>query len=257
MLNSILAQIETSEMITVSWLTLATVLAGVGLMGLMLAMGRQRVGLGTVGLSVLPLLAALSINCFSQPSSFEQSLLHIATWLAVLLGSGFVAFRQPVYAALCFAGIILTTCVAYVLNQAPFIAAATMIVYAGAIIIVFLFVLMFAQRSNLQVYDLQLNTPWVAILAGAGLFGLLAYAVSTMPISSAAVDSASTVREFGMILFTKYLWTVELAGTLLLIASVAAIVIAQDQPELSEQVGKAVQPPESPSLKATAKGASV
>jgi NADH-quinone oxidoreductase subunit J len=257
MFTMLLAQTETLELIVRGWLAIATLLGGVGLLGLMLALGRQRVSAGTVIVALLPILAALGINLYSQPINFELALLHLVTWLAILLGAGFVAFRQPVYAALSFAGIILTTCIAYVLNEAPFIAAATMIVYAGAIIIVFLFVLMFAQRSHLQGYDLQLNTPLIAVIAGAGLFGLLAYAVSDMPINAAAESSASSVKEFGMLLFTKYLWTVELAGTLLLIASVAAIVIAQDQAVLSDQHTTTAQPPESPSARTTAKGASV
>jgi NADH-quinone oxidoreductase subunit J len=257
MFTSILAQSGPSELIVPGWLIVATLLGGVGLVGLMLAMGRQRVTPGQVFVAIVPIVAALGLNLYSQPINFQLGLLHFVSWFAILMGAGFVAFRQPVYAALSFAGIILCTCAVYVLNDSPFLAAATMIVYAGAIIIVFLFVLMFAQRGNLQGYDLQLNSPLVAVIAGAGVFGLLAYSVSDMPIKSAAENSTSTVQEFGLLLFTKYLWTVELSGTLLLVASVAAIVIAQDQAALSDQVRKAIQPAESSGDKATAKGASV
>ncbi len=104
-----------------------------------------------------------------------------------------------------------------------------MIVYAGATIIVFLFVLMFAQRSKLQPYDVHLNMPWLAVIAGCVIFGLLSFAVSTMPIAPAAAIQDSTVADFGKLMFSDYLWTVELAGALLLIATIAAILIAQDQ----------------------------
>lgn len=254
MFTSIIAQLETPKMITPTWMVIAALLGGAGILGVMFALGRQRVSASAVTVSLLLMVAALGLNLYSQPMNFELALLHLVTWLAILLGAGFVAFRQPVYAALSFAGIILTTCVASVLNQAPFIAAATMIVYAGAIIIVFLFVLMFAQRSNLQGYDLQLNTPLIAVIAGTSLFGLLAYALSDMPMKTAAASPASTVKEFGMLLFSDYLWTVELAGSLLLVASVAAIAIAQDQTVEPDPLHQAIQPA-STSEKATAKGA--
>lgn len=257
MFTNIIAQVDSPDLIVRGWLVLATLLGGIGVVGLIFSLGRQRVGAGSVLISLIPLVAALGVNLCSQPINFELGLLHLVTWLAILLGAGFVAFRQPVYAALSFAGIILTTCIAYVLNDSPFIAAATMIVYAGAIIIVFLFVLMFAQRSALQHYDLHLNAPLAAVVAGAGVFALLAYAVSDMPISTAAAAPASSVKDFGLLLFTKYLWTVELSGTLLLVASIAAIVIAQDHASLSEHLQKAGKTADSPMDKAAAEGASV
>lgn len=228
------AQIESSTFLSGSWLLIATLLAGFGILAIMSALGRKHVSIGSVLLGFLPIAAALGINLCSRPISFELSLLYGLTSIAVIVGVGFVSFRQPIYAALSFAAIALVSCVVFVLNNAPFLAAATMIVYAGATIIVFLFVLMFAQRSKLQPYDIQLNTPWLALLAGCALFGLMCFAVSTMPIAPAAAVGDSTVAGFGKLMFSDYLWTVELAGALLLIATIAAIVIAQDQAVLPQ-----------------------
>ncbi len=224
-----LAQIDSSTFLSGSWLFVATLLGGIGIIAIMLILGRKQVTIGSVLLGFLPVAAALGINFYSQPITFELSLLHLLTWLSVIVGVGFVTFRQPVYAALSFAAIVLLSCVVFVLNNAPFLAAATMIVYAGATIIVFLFVLMFAQRSKLQPYDVHLNMPWMAVIAGCVIFGLLSFAVSTMPIAPAAAIQDSTVADFGKLMFSDYLWTVELAGALLLIATIAAILIAQDQ----------------------------
>ncbi len=101
----------------------ATLLGGIGIIAIMLILGRKQVTIGSVLLGFLPVAAALGINFYSQPITFELSLLHLLTWLSVIVGVGFVTFRQPVYAALSFAAIVLLSCVVFVLNNAPFLAA--------------------------------------------------------------------------------------------------------------------------------------
>ena len=64
-----------------------------------------------------------------------------------------ITSRDPVYAALWFALATLGVCGLFLLQSAPFLAAATIIVYAGAIIVTFLFVIMLAQQQGRSVYD--------------------------------------------------------------------------------------------------------
>ena len=78
--------------------------------------------------------AAFVINVISIPWGIEQSLLVTFGWLAVVASIAFVSFRTPVYAALSFTAIVLDVCGIYILNTSPFLAASTMIVYAGATI---------------------------------------------------------------------------------------------------------------------------
>jgi len=137
-----------------------------------------------------------------------------------------------------------------------------MIVYAGATIIIFLFVLMFAHKSKLRTYDVQLTNPLIATLVAAALMVALAWSVAehgevlpikvdvTRPYSLAMPGDAPgeklppTVQPgmspeeleafmpaktsgLGRSMFTDYLLAVELAGTVLLVATIGAIVLAQ------------------------------
>lgn len=195
--------------------------------------------------------------------------------LALLAGVGFVVFRQPVYAALAFAATVLSAAVLYILQDASYVAAATMVIYAGATIIIFLFVLMFAQHSHLQPYELKYSNLGPAIVSSIALVLLLGYAVGTRGDSGAGIadlpqppqalrpvdggnpspaamsvdqttdrgpvlavadaagqparlpDHDMSVVALGRVLYTRYLWTIELAGTLLLVAACGAILIAQ------------------------------
>jgi NADH:ubiquinone oxidoreductase subunit 6 (subunit J) len=95
--------------------------------------------------------------------------------------------HNPVYAALWFAVVIISVCGLFLLQAASFLAAATIIVYAGAIIVTFLFVIMLAQQSGYAVYDRRAREPLLATLAGFVLLGALlevlekTYAAPTEP----------------------------------------------------------------------------
>jgi NADH-quinone oxidoreductase subunit J len=172
---------------------------------------------------------------------------------AVLCGVLMVTSRNPAYAALWFALVTLCTCGLFLLQAAPFLAAATIIVYAGAIIVTFLFVIMLAQQAGAAQYDQRSQHPLAATFAAFVLLGALlatlhswespreataeaaaAFAVrpATNPLSRPAADEAiGTMRGLGRSLFGDYLFAVELAGTLLLVASIGAIAIAPRRPQ--------------------------
>ena len=98
---------------------------------------------------------------------------------AVVAGVCMITQHNPVYAALWFALVILSTCGLFLLQAAAFLAAATIIVYAGAIIVTFLFVIMLAQQSGLADYDRRAREPLLATLAGFVLLGALLYVLQT------------------------------------------------------------------------------
>ena len=184
---------------------------------------------------------------------------------ALLAGAGFILFRQPVYAAVSFTATVLSAAVLYIMLNAAYIAAATMVIYAGATIIIFLFVLMFAQHSTLQQYEMKYSNLGPALVASIGLVLVLGYAITTrdnihsgityLPMPPQASETAApssaqpgataepkrlsgadmSVAALGRAMYTRYLWTIELAGTLLLVAACGAIVIAQR--ESSSQTG--------------------
>ncbi|MFO0922773.1 MAG: NADH-quinone oxidoreductase subunit J [Pirellulales bacterium] len=209
------------------WLWIGVALGGVGLFLVQMALGSTQNKNAMTGIGVLSIIAALAMYSFQQPVSIDSYLQLAFGWIAVFGAVAFVCCRQPVHAALGFAVSVLASSGIYMLQSAPFMAAANAIVYAGATIIIFLFVLMFAQQSHLQAYDLRFSSPKLSILAGIALLGVLLWALQTMPESPAVGSSSTTVADLGRSLFGEFLWTVEIAGTLLLIATIGAIVIAQ------------------------------
>ena len=104
---------------------------------------------------VEPLLAQLLFGLFAV----------MAIAAAVLM----LVQRHPVYSALYFVVVVLASAGMYVLGAAPFLAAAAVIVYAGAIVVTFLFVVMLAQQTGLAVYDQRFWSPLPAAIA-AGVF---------------------------------------------------------------------------------------
>ena len=77
--------------------------------------------------------------------------------------------RNPVYSALWFALATLSVCGLFLLQSAPFLAAATVIVYAGAIVVTFVFVIMLAQQSGATVYDQRSRQPFLATVFGVSV----------------------------------------------------------------------------------------
>jgi len=165
--------------------------------------------------------------------------------LATVGALGFILFQQPVHAALSFAVTVLSGAGLYLLLDAPYAAVATVIVYAGATIIIFLFALMFAQRSTLQIYDEKKANPLSSVIASAALIAILAYAAlgfsgveskdeapSVTDVAVAADSAVDTtvprVADLGRVMYTRYLWAIELAGAILLVATLGAIQIARD-----------------------------
>ena len=228
MIPFLLAQITERAIEIAPWHIAVLVLGIIGLILIRVSFGQNKpTKLTTLG-GFVALTAAFGINVASLPWGIEQSLLVTFGWLAVVASIAFVSFRTPVYAALSFTAIVLDVCGIYILNTSPFLAASTMIVYAGATIIIFLFVLMFAQRSQLQAYDLTISMPRFSLLAGLAVFSGLLYSIFELNLSEPKPLSEQKVESLGKLMFTDYLWSVEIAGVLLLIAAIAAILIAQD-----------------------------
>jgi NADH:ubiquinone oxidoreductase subunit 6 (subunit J) len=105
----------------------------------------------------------------------EAVLFYAFSLLAVLSGTLLVTQRNPVHAALSFALVVLSTCGLFLLQAAPFLMAATIIVYAGAIVVTFLFVIMLAQQAGMSDADHRSREPALSTIAGFVLLGGLVY----------------------------------------------------------------------------------
>lgn len=156
--------------------------------------------------------------------------------LAVLLvagGVGVVTLRQPVHAALALVGTLLALAVTYVTLQAHFLAAIQVIAYAGAIMVLFLFVIMLLNVSGERIAD---RLPWLkpaawvsAAVAAAAV--VVVTVISARPLPEADVIGAAlaggNADRIAEVLFTDYLLAFHLVGVLLLTGVIAAVALVQ------------------------------
>jgi NADH-quinone oxidoreductase subunit J len=156
--------------------------------------------------------------------------------LAVASAIGMVLSRNAVYSALLL--VVNFFCLAgfYVLLEAQFVAAVQVIVYAGAIMVLFLFVLMLLGTGNqVVVSETMRGQRPAAVLLTLGLLvaivgALLAGVFDAEPVSLAQANQGGNVQAIGRILFTRYTFAFETAGILLVIAAVGALVLGKRQP---------------------------
>src|SRR5436190_23921071 len=103
----------------------------------------------------------------------EALLFYAFASIAIIGGIMMITQSNPVHAALSFALVVLSTCGLFLLQAAPFLMAATIIVYAGAIVVTFLFVIMLAQQEGTSNADSRSREPFLASLAGCVLLASL------------------------------------------------------------------------------------
>ena len=147
--------------------------------------------------------------------------------IAVIFALVVVLHRNPVVGALSLVGSFFALAVMYVLLEAPFLAALQIIVYAGAIMVLFLFVIMLL---NLQHQHEEPTRPIQQFLGytGSALFGIglvyyiAKYAVMQLPSGPFMAD-AKTV---GVALFQAYIFPFEMVSILLLAAIVGALLLS-------------------------------
>jgi NADH-quinone oxidoreductase subunit J len=154
--------------------------------------------------------------------------------LALLGALGMVLARNAVHSALALVGTMFSLAVLYIVQQAPFLGFVQIIVYTGAIMMLFLFVLMLVGRdSSDSVVEVLRGQRLAALLLGLGLAVLLVAAIgpaltAVQPVGLAAGGAGSTanVTGIGGLIFTEYLLAFELTSALLITAALGAMVLA-------------------------------
>ncbi|HUI03656.1 MAG TPA: NADH-quinone oxidoreductase subunit J [Acidimicrobiales bacterium] len=183
----------------------------------------------------------------------------VAAAVIVAGAIGVVVSRNPVHAALMLVMTLFGVAVLFVEQQANFLAAVQVIVYAGAIVVLFLFVIMFLgvdRRENLAEEPLKGQRPLAVVLVVLGLAGILVlgigarWAVGQKAVAgSSAHPSGGDVAALGRSVFTTYLWAFEITSALLVIAVVGAVVLARrsgivggDDAETADSDGPGAEP---------------
>ncbi|HEU0102196.1 MAG TPA: NADH-quinone oxidoreductase subunit J [Mycobacteriales bacterium] len=160
----------------------------------------------------------------------------IAFWvfapLATIAAIGMVLARNAVHAALFLAGVMLCFAGLYAAQDAPFLAAVQVIVYTGAILMLFLFVLMLVgvDSSDSLVETLR-GQRVAAFLVGLGFAGLLMGAIASAVGDGAGAGLAEANAEGNVVgiarlLFTRYVFAFEVTSALLITAALGAMVLA-------------------------------
>ena len=160
--------------------------------------------------------------------------------VSVIGAIGVITLKEPVHAALSLVGTLLTVATLYVTLEAHFLAAIQVIVYAGAIMVLFLFVIMLLNVGS----DEQANTlPWmkpaaytVGLVAAAALVMAIVQNPSQLP-SKEVIDAAlqgGEAEQIGDILFSDFVFAFQLVGVLLLTGIVAAVSLVQRKAETVE-----------------------
>jgi NADH-quinone oxidoreductase subunit J len=168
--------------------------------------------------------------------SLDIILFLILAVVSVGTALGMLLSRNAVYAALFLVLNFGTVAVFYLLLGAPFIAMAQITVYAGAIMVLFLFVIMLLGADSLakgKVIPLQNKTAIILaiVLALETAYLLIFRSVPAGSVTNpeAAVNSVDWMRGLGGALFSQYLLPFEITSILLLVAMVGAIVLTKQE----------------------------
>jgi NADH-quinone oxidoreductase subunit J len=155
--------------------------------------------------------------------------------LAILGALGLILFKHPMNGAMSFVITLISLAGLYALLSAKLIFAIQLIVYAGAIMSLILFIIMFL---NIQDKDLPLDPKRWYYLAGAivvvaPIAGLLLKITRSLPAVEATVleDGFGSVKDVGQLLFRDWLLPFEIVSILLLVALVGAVVLAGKREE--------------------------
>ena len=182
-----------------------------------------------------------------------EAFVFIVSAAVIVAGAiGVVVSRNPVNAAMSLVATLFGVAVLFIAMEAHFLAAIQVIVYAGAIVVLFLFVIMLLgvdRTENLQTEPIVGQRP-AALVGGLVFLGMLlavfllgAEDTETITGGSAVagapteiVETETNVSGLGRILFTDYVFAFQLTGVLLTIAVIGAVVMAKRKPGDDEPV---------------------
>ncbi|MEU9151567.1 NADH-quinone oxidoreductase subunit J [Streptomyces sp. NPDC048417] len=168
--------------------------------------------------------------------------------VAVIGALGTVLMKRAVHSALCLAGTMIVLAVFYLANGAYFLGIVQIVVYTGAIMMLFLFVVMLVGVTAADsLTETIKGQRWLALLCGVG-FGVLLFAgIANASLKNfngiGQANANGNVEGLAALIFTKYVFAFEITGALLITAAVGAMVLthrerterAKTQREQSEQ----------------------
>jgi NADH-quinone oxidoreductase subunit J len=158
-----------------NWPISLTLLLGAAGIYLLLPRPRRYSRLAGAACATAALVLAGTLLVRVRGFNAESLLFYGFSAIALVSGALLITVTNPARAALAFTLVVLATCGLFLLLAAPFLMAATIIIYAGAIIVTFLFVLMLAQQEGRSDADQRSREPLLSVIAGFLLLGALLY----------------------------------------------------------------------------------
>ncbi|CAA0128521.1 NADH-quinone oxidoreductase subunit 10 [Mycolicibacterium vanbaalenii] len=175
------------------------------------------------------ILAAITES--GNTTTGEAVLFWVLAVVSVAGALGVVAAPKAVYSAIALAITMIALAVLYIAQDAPFLGVVQVVVYTGAVMMLFLFVLMLigVDSSDSLVETLR-GQRLAAIGSGVGFGILLIAGIGSFSVSGfaglAEANSYGNVEGLAALIFTRYLWAFELTGVLLITATLGAMLLA-------------------------------
>jgi len=185
-------------------------------------------------------------------ANFSAILFYLVAVLAVAGAVGVVTLRSPVHAAVALLETFIMVAILFVLRHAEFLAAVQVLVYAGGIMVLYLFVIMLVRITDLGPGTVFLSglAP-LAILGGVVLGCLIAIGIllGSMAAGASGADAMTMIggetvgntEAVGWVLYMKYLVPFEVVSVVLLVAMIGAIVFGRRDAALAG-AGEEVEP---------------
>ena len=212
----------------------------------------------------------LTAGVLANAASSGLRLAHASAWIVFFTGAvlilvgafGVVLLRNPVHCALMLVVTLFGVAFEFVDQSADFLAAVQIIVYAGAIVILFLFVIMFLgvdRRERGEAEPTRFQRPLVILLGLVALIEIIVLAevhrwsVGPISIQDPATGTSShgyagqlsgagdNIQKLGQSIYTRYLLPFEMTAALLVIAVVAAVVLSRHNLPVASEMSQAEQ----------------
>jgi NADH-quinone oxidoreductase subunit J len=164
--------------------------------------------------------------------SFQVAVFYFFATVLVLAGLGVITARNPVHAALLLVLAFVTAACLWLLLQAEFLAITLVLVYVGAVMVLFLFVVMMLDINLDQLregfwkyFPLGAAVAVIMVVEMAMVLWNKQFSIANMPPPMPRAADYSNTRELGRVLYTDYVYPFEIAAVILLVAIVAAIAL--------------------------------
>ena len=174
---------------------------------------------------------ALAADSMGRTSTAEAVTFWIVGAIALVGAVGVVAAPKAVYSAIFLATTMISLAVLYIAQEALFLGIVQVVVYTGAVMMLFLFVLMLigVDLSEDLVETIR-GQRYAALIAGVGFGVMLIAGIGNVSVAGfkglAEANNNSNVEGLAALIFTRYLWAFELTGALLITAALGAMVLA-------------------------------